>query len=348
MKKEFLVIFLLNFCFIDVFSQSDYNSIYDKAIENINIENYNEGIRLLQSIEDRGDFMLFYNLGYCHYFLENDELAQFYFGKSIELKNDFVKSHGYLGMSYFFTNQLNNSEKEFLQCIDLDGTNYNDYFFLGKIYENRNNIETAINYYLKSLEYNSTDFNTNYALANIYFDDGDYENADRYFEECDKINNQLYPVVNCLIRIKYKQNNLERVEELKGRLRKIKQNTDNENLNKLSRFTIDTFTYENFHIFVEESFDLSGDLYYHWVFRICDNNDNFIRSVNLESSLVLRELGTNYIVGIDRYESDRRIHQTTGIGFNELPDYSVMKKIVIEEMEKGLDVGVTGMYPHED
>ena len=191
-------------------------------------------------------------------------------------------------------------------------------------------------------------FFTTYSLANIYFDKNDYTKARKYFEICDAIDDQVYPVVSCLIRIKYRQEDFENIEKLKQRLRTIKQNSKDKRIIELSRFTIDTFIYKDYHIFVEESFNLSGILYYYWTFRIYDTNDNFIRSVNLESSLALREMGTAYIVGIDRFEKDRRIHQTTNITFTKLPDYGVMKNIVIEEIEKGLDVGATGVYPYRD
>jgi len=251
-------------------------------------------------------------------------------------------------MSYFFTNKLDDAEKTFLRCIEINKTNFIDYFYLGKIYERRNNVDKALDYYLEALKYNDSGLSTNYSVANIYFDNDDYQNARKYFEICDRLDDQLYPVVSCLIRIKYRQGDLDDIETYKRRLRTIRQNTDDERIKGLTRFTIDVFTHKDFQIFVEESFELSGNLYYHWVFRICDNSGTFIKSVNLESSLVLRELGTHYIVGMDRYEKDRRIHQTTNIGFKTLPDYNAMKKIVLEEIENGLDVGATGVYPFKD
>jgi tetratricopeptide (TPR) repeat protein len=211
------------FSFITIYAQTDYDGIYEEATNRINEENYFEAIKLLQLIQDTDNYMVFYSLGYCYYFIENDALAQANLRRSIELN-----------------------------------------------------------------------------------------------------------------------------DELKQRLRMIKQNFDDERIRSLTRFTIDTFIHKDFYIFVEETFDLSGNMYYHWVFKIFDNNNNFIRNVNLESSLVLRELGTAFIVGIDIFENNRRIHQTTSIGFKILPEYNVMKNVVIEEIEKGLPISVTGIYPYAD
>jgi tetratricopeptide (TPR) repeat protein len=343
-KKGLLLLLLLSIATISSNAQTD--QIYNKALENIDDENYDEAIELLKSIEDTNDYLVFYWLGYCYYFNEDDTLAQHYLNRSIELNNEFSESYGYLGLSCFFSNKLEESERAFLRCIEIFNENYKDYFFLGKIYESRNDIKKAESYYLEALKYNGDDFYTNYALANIYFDGDDYHNAKTYFEICDKIDGQLYPVVSCLIRIKYRQEDFTGVEELKARLRLIKVNAEDARLKELSSFTIDVFSHKDFNVYVEEAFELSGSLYYHWTFIICDKNDEFIRSVNLESSAGLRSMGTNYIVGIDRYTNDRRVHQTTSIMFIDLPEYGVMKNIVIEEIEKGLNVGVMGIYPY--
>jgi Tfp pilus assembly protein PilF len=331
-----------------VYAETGNEAVYEEAINNIENENFVEAIKLLQSIQDSGDYLLFFNLGYCYYQLENDEQAQLNFKRSIELNGEFLQSYGFLGMSYLISGKLNEAEETFLKCIELDGTYYRNYFFLGKIYEQRNNTDKAIDYYLEALKHDSTDFFTNYSIANIFFDNDDYVNAQKYFEICDEINDQIYPVVSCLIRIKYRHGDLENIEKLKQRLREIKQESDNENIRRLGRFTIDVFTYNDYIIFAEESFNLSGTLYYHWVFRIHDKNENFLRSVNLESSVGLRQMGTAYIIGIDIFEQNRRIHHTTNVGFTELPEYNVMKNYVIQDIEKGLEIAATGVYPYNE
>lgn len=328
----------------NIYAQTDTNDTLKDAIKKIENKEFAEALKMLKLLENTDNYLVYHNIGFCYYFLEDDESAQTFFRKSIELNANHVESYGYLGMSYFFTDQLDKAEEIFLQCIKLRNNFYKDYYFLAKINEMRNNMYTAIDYYIKALKLNKLDLQSNYSLANIYFDNDDYKNAKKYFEICDKIDSTIYPVVSCLIRIGYRQNNLKDIEKLKQRLRAIRNASNDERLRNLPRFTIDTFTHNNLLIFVEESFNLSGDLYYHWVFRICDNNGDLIKTVNLESSLVLRELGTNYIVGMDQYKDNKRIHETTTIGFKQLPKYSVMKKIVIDEIEKGLEVGVTGVY----
>ena len=277
MKHKLFTVFILSFLFLNAFAQTDYKTVYDKAMNYIDKENYQEAIRLLHSIEDKGTHELFFNLGYC-------------------------------------------------------------YYHLGEI-------DKATDNYMEALKYNDRDFDTNYALAYIFLEKEDYMNAERFFKICDEVDNQHFAVVNFLILIKHLSGNLDNVEVLKQRLRKIIQNSDNEEINEMSAFIIDIFTHKDFKIVVEETCDLSGDLYYHWSFIIYDDEGDFVKSVNLESSSFLRALGTPYVIGTDRYENDRRIHTTTTTGFSELPDYNEMKNLVIEEIENGLKAGATGVYP---
>ena len=343
MKPLFILIIFFT-VFSGVYAQIESNETFIKAMEKIDNREYAEAVILLRSIEEPADYLVCFNIGYCHYFMEEDDLAQAYFKKAIELNSGFVDSYGYLGMSYFFTNQPDKSEEMFLRCIEIRNNHFKDYYFLGQIYELKNKRDTAVSYYLEALKLNDSDFHTNYSLAVIYFDNDDFINAKKYFEICDAVDDSVYPVVNCLIQISYRQDDLDNVEELKQRLRVIRKESDDRRLAKLTRFTIDTFTYKDLHIFAEESFELSGSLYYHWVFRICDSEGNLIKTVNLESSAGLRALGTAYIVGMDQFRDGRRYHQTTIISFRQLPEYSTMKNIVIDEIENGLPVGASGVY----
>lgn len=189
-------------------------------------------------------------------------------------------------------------------------------------------------------------FDLYYCLGKSYYHLEDCDMALKYLEICDDLDDQHFYTVNYLIRVKYRQGNLDDVESLKQRLRQIRQNHDSNEIRRLQRFTIDRFDYNDLQIIVEESFELSGFLYYHWIFNIYDSDDNFIRSVNLETSVGLREMSElKYIIGVDVFKGKNRIHSTTNVGFKELPEYNEMKAVVIEEIKNGLGVSAQGVYP---
>jgi len=343
MKTVFLII-IFSFVFLNVFAQVDSDGIFDEAINKMENEEFHAAIDLLKQIEDN-NHLVFYYIGICYYFLDNDEYAQRYLKRSIELNDSHIESHGYLGMSYFFSQKYDEAEAAFLRCIELGSTSFNNYFFLGKIYEYRNNPDIAIGYYLETLKINELDFQTNYSLALIYFNRGDFNNAQKYFEVCDALDPQLFSVVNFLIRIKYAQNDLINVEGLKQRLRNIRQSSQDPRITRLTRFVIDEFSHKEYRIIAEESFEFTGFLYYHWTFLVFGSNGRLVKTVNLESSVGLREFGINYIVGTDEFIDNQRIHRTTTTEFRQLPEYNIMKGVVIEELDSGLEVGAMGIYP---
>ncbi|MCL2800507.1 MAG: hypothetical protein FWD28_01935 [Treponema sp.] len=262
--KKLVLIFLICFCVFNIYSQTaqtnviDPNeTIFNRAMEYMDEDNFERAIELLNSITDSERFSVLYNLGVCH-------------------------------------------------------------FMMGLTYDEKQDANNAI---------------------------ASFTEARRYFEACDKIDSGEFYVINCLIRIRYKLGELKDIDELTNRLRRIRTASTDPRLTRLQRFTIDSFFFKDFYIVVQESFVLSGTLYYHWVFNIYDSEGDFIKSVNLESSAGLRSLGFDYVVGTDQYENNRRIHQTTTVMFRTLPDYETMKNILIEEIENGLEVGATGVYP---
>ena len=67
---------------------------------------------------------------------------------------------------------------------------------------------------------------------------------------------------------------------------------------------------------------------------VVDEDDKFVgvisegdilRTVNLESSAVIRELGVRYILGGD----EDGVHSTYGPSWKELPDYGELKRLVV-------------------
>ncbi len=346
--KSKLLILLTVFVFISgVWAETNDSQIYESAREKIKLKEFDEALDLLSSIENENhdNYKYYYDIGYCFFQIEDDENAQLYLRKSISLNNDFYNSHEFLGISYFYTNQFILSEVEFIRCLELDEEDYYSYYMLGKIKEVFKDYDQAMEYHMKALQYNEKDFHVNYSLANIHFDAGNNELSKYYFEICDGIDPNVYPVVSCLIQINYRNEVYQDVDILKQRLREIQKKTNDERIKSLPWFVIDTFNYEEYKIVVQEAFELSGDLYYHWIFNIYDGSGSFIKRVNLESSAVLRDFGIKYIIGIDQFKNNRRIHDTTNISFEELPGYPVMKGFVIKEIDEGLQVPASGNYP---
>jgi len=99
-----------------------------------------------------------------------------------------------------------------------------------------------------------------------------------------------------------------------------------EKVHKLTEYVFDQFDVGKAHIYANETFDPKGELFYVYTFRVTGPDNKVIGTVQLESSAVIQEMGTPYILGVSRGKE----HRTTKQGFKTLPDYSALKPLVVE------------------
>ncbi|MFO0744748.1 MAG: tetratricopeptide repeat protein [Myxococcota bacterium] len=108
-----------------------------------------------------------------------------------------------------------------------------------------------------------------------------------------------------------------------------KQSTD-PRIRGLSEFCFDQFDVGKAHILAYETFDVgdpggpSPDLYALYTFKVSDAKNQIVGSVNLESSAVIREQGTPYILCV----SLPGAHKTTGPGYARLPTQAELRPAV--------------------
>lgn len=102
-------------------------------------------------------------------------------------------------------------------------------------------------------------------------------------------------------------------------------------------FCFDQFRVGALRVMAYERFEKEGDLYYHYVFKVYDAEQTFQRSINLESSAVLRELGQAYILGMSHADGS---HETLGPTWTAMPDYAALKELV----RKAADGSVRGGF----
>jgi len=96
-------------------------------------------------------------------------------------------------------------------------------------------------------------------------------------------------------------------------------------------FCFDQFEAGKYKVLAYERFDRSGDLAYHYVFRVYDDANKLVRTVNLESSKVIRELGWMFILGGNEGE----VHVNYGVMFKAMPPYAELKRKVIDAAVDG-------------
>jgi tetratricopeptide (TPR) repeat protein len=105
-------------------------------------------------------------------------------------------------------------------------------------------------------------------------------------------------------------------------------------LKDLKEFCFDQFEVDGNRVLAYETFDKRGDLYYHFTFKVVTPQGKISKTINLESSAVIRESGTPYVLGANL---ENGVHRNYGIYWKKLPAYPELKKLVIRAAKGELD-----------
>ncbi|TNF30967.1 MAG: tetratricopeptide repeat protein [Deltaproteobacteria bacterium] len=109
------------------------------------------------------------------------------------------------------------------------------------------------------------------------------------------------------------------------------KSAEDERVRGLSEFCFDQRDVGKAHVYIYETFEPKGDLYYVYTVRVAGPQNKLAGAVMLESSAVIRELGTPYVLGFNRNEQ----HHTTDRAYKELPSWDLlwpeMEKIIRAE-----------------
>lgn len=109
----------------------------------------------------------------------------------------------------------------------------------------------------------------------------------------------------------------------------LRRNSKDPSVRNLKAYVFDQFDVGKAHVFAYETFEPTGDLYSVYRFQVANASNRAAGSVNLESSAVLREQGTPYILGVDIGSA----HKTPGPAYKELPSVSQIKPEVVKLIE---------------
>lgn len=127
----------------------------------------------------------------------------------------------------------------------------------------------------------------------------------------------------------YALGKLKQSEPHKAALRRLRAAAPPEK--RAKDYCFDQFDAGTYRVLAYETFDTKGDFVLHLVFRVYDGEQKLVRTVNLESSAVIRSFGTKFCLG--GYEGE--IHRNYGVGYKEMPAYADLKRVVIDAAVDG-------------
>ncbi|MBN2351618.1 MAG: tetratricopeptide repeat protein [Spirochaetales bacterium] len=315
-----------------------------RLVEEKKYEQAKAGLEKLIAAEPNNDRYL-YLIGKCSFYLGDDAQAQAFLKRAIAINSKEADYYNYLGAAQYFSGDRAAARESYLSCITLDQTMARPFEYLGHIFRDEGDNERAREYYGKACALNDKEFDSFCGLGDVCLKTGDTAGAETAFAAAVRLDPKHYGALRLLIVTKYGLGKYGEGEELKRTLIAIQAATDIPDLKEQAYFVFDRFTVDGVEVGAAECFKKEGELYYHYMFVIFGDDGHFRKTVNLESSVVLREFGTPYILGSDDYSEGRKIrHSTFNIGFTQVPDYETMKEWVAKVLRGEVEAGTSSEF----
>jgi tetratricopeptide (TPR) repeat protein len=280
---------------------ANHEYIYNKSYVLIAIKNYEGAVRAMtRAVDlapDRADYR--FRLALAHSGGGEKGLALQHYRRAIELDPHLALAYYNVGVLLADSGDDEEAIAMFRKAASLDPGLTDAHSNIGQLRYNEGKFHDALESFLAALWTDPDGFATNKKVVQAYYALGRYEEA----------------------------------EPFRSRLLALHRSPGRPDFCHVSRFCFDQFYVDDYQVFAYENFHKSGDLWYHYVFEAVGLDGGVALTVNLESSLVLRELGGGYLLGMNDAEG----HSTFDIGWAELPPYPEVKTAVIEALQ--------GRYP---
>lgn len=128
-----------------------------------------------------------------------------------------------------------------------------------------------------------------------------------------------------VVQVCYQLEDYEKAAFYRAKLLELIARSADPKIREMKEFCFDQFDAPGGRFFAYETLEKKGDLYYWFTFKLF-GGDELLRSINLESSAVLREGGLKFILGKD----EGSVHTSFGVAFKDMPPYPELKQLVLK------------------
>ena len=183
----------------------------------------------------------------------------------------------------------------------------------------------AIDWFVAATVAEPTMIDAYYNAGQVYYNLGQYESALAQWALARAVAPDDFDVVKKVMQAQIASGLFDDAWVTRDDLFRIWRTSPYPEINSMVDYVFDQFDVDGQWIYAFETFEPAGDLYYVYVFEVTHNGD-IVRTVALESSAVIREMGSPFVIGIQEETS----HYNTGIFFSELPTYQELRPVIID------------------
>jgi tetratricopeptide (TPR) repeat protein len=321
--------------------------------------------------ENPSSGMAFFLLGRTQFYREQDADAKAAFDKTIELIPSFAEAWFFRGLTFVYMNQPDSARSDFEKASQLNPKEPKYWFELGKLNERTEKDKAATLALEKVVLLDPKWAEAWFALGTIASGKGDnakaaemwekalevdpkYVNAHwnlgihhqlrgdpkmslshflAVFEQC----SQDIEAVKKIIQAYYRLEDFKNANVFRTKLLELITKSDDPKILGMKEFCFDQFDASGGKFFAYESIEKKGDLFYWLTFKLVNDEGKIIKTINLETSNILKEQGFLFVLG----QNEGSTHYTFNVAFKEMPPYSELKQLILKANNGQLKVGAS-------
>jgi tetratricopeptide (TPR) repeat protein len=301
----------------------------------------------------------YFLLGRTHFYKEEDSAAKDALDKAINLDSTIADAWFFRGLIYAYgeqitlarpdfetairlnpqdpkywfefgklaarTRKVDEAIASFRKVIDLDPKSAPAWFSIGTLASVKGEHARAVNMWQKALEIDSTYAIAHYNLGVHNQLRGDPEIALKHFLAVFELNPGDAEGIKKVIQAYYRLEDFEKAGAYRLRLLNLIATSKDPAIRNMKEFCFDQFDSPGGVFFAYESLKKDQEFGYRFTFKLV-RDERVIKTINLESSGVLREQGVQFVLG----QNEGVTHKTFDVYFKSLPPHPELKKLVLE------------------
>ncbi|MHC4223574.1 MAG: tetratricopeptide repeat protein, partial [Planctomycetota bacterium] len=221
------------------------------------------------------------------------------------------------------------------KVCELDPKRARAHFDAGNVLSEMGRLEESLKHYLKTVELDSRAVDAYYNAGQTLYLLKRFEAAYRMWLKVAEFTPDDMQIHKKLVQACYGMGAFDKSGPHRKKLFDLRNSTPRTR-KEIQEYCFDQFEAGDDRVFAYETFDKTGDLYYHYTFKVVSPDGEIQRTVNIESSAVARELGALFMLG----EDEKGVHRTYH-GFKKLPPYPELKKEILKVIERKLEPGAS-------
>lgn len=254
--------------------------------------------------------------------------------KAIELDPKDPRFRVELGDILSFQKRSDEALASYFEACRLDPSNTRAHYQAGCLLVDAGKDDEALAHYGKAVEADPRCVDAWYNAAQLHYNHGRFDRALDAWAKAAELAPDDFQTQTKLVQALYALGRYADAEPFRKRVLELRPKDRAE-------FCFDQFDLDGNRVFAYETFDTSGDFYYLFTFKVTDPKGKILKTVNLESSAVIREQGGMYILGADLPDG----HETYSPGWAARPPYPELKALVLKAVRGELEAGARSHRP---